>query len=335
MMKPSRVVLHPAFVTTRGKLYRAIKEATPGQIIAVIGLAGSGKSEIGLGAMQHFFGDVSIWGDGLLPAAFVLATPSERGLYNSKEFASRLLQSVQDPTLDWLKPRSDIDDPGILHTIAKTKLESDFWKKKHKDTTEPMMLRQFVESAKARRLKVLFIEQAGSMAHVKGKQSPSDHMATLMCVAMDAGIVVVLFGVPKSSALWLGNEEVSRRTDVITLDRYRFSRKEDREVVYRILLNLQPGLTSAERKLLFGNLELVFSTTLGIFDELHHFLKRAMQARDEGQSTALSIAHLEAAIHPKVRLESIYSSATLLESITKACEAAVAKALMHESLKEV
>ena len=271
---------------------------------------------------------------GQLPATLLLAKPVERGLYNSKDMVTRLVQAVQDPTLDWLKQRNEVANADVVHLINQMKLESSKWATLRRETTEPAMLRQFIDSAIARGLRLLAIEQAGSMTHVKRGTPPSHHLASLMCTAMEAKIHILLIGVPATSYLWVGNEEVSRRTQRITIRRYRYDVEADRVCVASLLIGLTPGLDQRERDLMFKRIDWIFASTLGVYDELHQFVGRALSAKRHSGSKFLKDEHLQLAIHPEVRLEALYASATLLDTVTKATDAATAISLMRESLKD-
>lgn len=328
------IVDHTAFVDAQSELTIALRHAAPGAITALVGLAGSGKSEIRWAVMRALFGDANAWGTGQLPATLLLAKPVERGLYNSKDMATRLVQAVQDPTLDWLKRRNEVANADVVHLINQVKLESCKWVTLRRETTEPAMLRQFIDSAIARGLRLLAIEQAGSMTHVKRGTPPSHHLASLMCTAMEAKIHILLIGVPATSYLWVGNEEVSRRTQRITIRRYRYDVEADRKCVASLLIGLTPDLDQRERDLMFKRIDWIFASTLGVYDELHQFVGRALSAKRNSGSKILKDEHLQLAIHPEVRLEALYSSATLLDTVTKATDAATAISLMRESLKD-
>lgn len=307
------IMPHPAYVEAREGLKVLVRNRVPGEISALVGLSGMGKSEVRFAVMQSEFGDTRAWGRGRLPATMVLAAPTDVGTFNSKDFALRMLQSVQDPSLEWLGARANMEDADVIYRSNQLKIDGELWRRARRDTTEHLMLRQFVACAKARGLEILVIEQAGSMTHVRPKQRPDLHMNSLMCLCMDAGIHVVLIGVPRTCLLWLSDGEVSRRTRCVYVRRYHLERNDDVAAVKQIIATLAQSLTRAERLVIYNSLDLIFHATLGIYDELRSLLNRMVVARDAEGSTSVKRAHLEMSVHPLPRLQSMYEAARLVD----------------------
>lgn len=62
-----------------------------GSVIEICGLSGSGKSEIILVVARELAGTPDQWGVGRLPVAIVRASKEDRGRFNAKAFAAKML----------------------------------------------------------------------------------------------------------------------------------------------------------------------------------------------------------------------------------------------------
>jgi len=316
MVSVPRLVQHPAFDKAGAALMRALDSAAPGQIIFVIGLSGSGKSELRQEAMWKYAGRPEAWGVGKLPVLSVRATPSDKSYFSPKEFMGRLLLSVNEPNLEWLRRAQDSRaTPDTIHLELESKLSSDLWHQLSRSRSEMAMRAVFERTARARSLRAIFIEEAASITHVHGNQLPGDHMVNYMCLAEEVGVALVLFGVPRVNALWQGNAEIRRRSKFVYVRRYRSDTAEDRRNFARLLVTLSRRYEFADSKLVVRTASRTYHATAGVFGEVKGYFERADEARLDAGASAIDDAHLAQAIYPESELDTLHQDAALFDRL--------------------
>lgn len=316
MVSIPRLVQHPAFEKAGAALMRALDSAAPGQIIFVIGLSGSGKSELRQEAMWKYAGQPEAWGVGRLPVISVRATPSDKSYFSPKEFMGRLLLSVHEPNLEWFRrARDGTGLPDGIHLEMESKLSNQVWSHLSRNRSEMNMRALFERTARARSLRAIFIEEAASITHVHGKQQPGDHMVNYMCLAEELGVALVLFGVPRVNALWQGNAEVRRRSKFIYVQRYRADKAEDRTSFTRLLLTVSRNHPFADSQLVIRTAARTYHATAGVFGEVKGYFERADDIRQDAGVDAIEDVHLAQAIYPDSELSTLHQDAALFDRL--------------------
>lgn len=309
------MIRHPAYERAKEGLLRALNTDIRGQIIFVIGLSGSGKSEIRYATMPVFARDPSIWAPGEIPAISVRAAPAARSNFSSKEFTSRLFMEMREPNLEWLKDRGAVEDAdqGLLR--AEERLTDPFWRDVRRHHTEHQMRASFERMAVARRLRGVFVEEAASMTYTQKRKHPGDHMVNYMCLVEEIGATLVLFGVPRAAALWKGNAEIRRRSRFVFVDRYRLQEKEDRTNFQRLAVSLAHDYRFSKPDLLRRNLDLAYAASAGVCGELKAYLQRADDLRAGEGKELIQRKHLEGAIYADEDLETLHRDAAAFDAL--------------------
>lgn len=330
-MTVPKIVLHPAFVRAKEGLLRALEAEARGQLIFVIGLSGAGKSEIRYACMPIYAGPPNTWGKGQLPVIAVRAAPTDRSNFNSKELATRLNLQITEPDLGWLARRSEVDDADGVHFRTETRLTDPFWTGMRRASTEYQLRLYFERMAIARGLKVIFIEEAASMTFTHARKSPGDHMVNYMCLAEEIGATLVLFGVPRTAALWDGNAEVRRRSRFVFVERYRLAKLSDRACFERLVVSLAQGLRFSTPDLLRRNLGLAYAASAGVYGELQGFLMRADDLRAAEGVGAIRKQHLEEAIYSEEDLNTLHRDAEAFDRLCHPAGASFVKELVSHA----
>lgn len=302
----SHIVLHPAYQHALFAIQEAFKDPIRGQLIFVLGLSGSGKSELRYSQMRSFAGPVSTWGKGHLPAIAVRATPSSRSYFSPKEFMMRIYMELTEPNIGWLRDRNEIDDPDLIHMRADSVLRSPIWKDIRRNITE-YKARGYVEKlAVERHLRSMFIEEAASITYNHRDKSPVDHMISLMCLAEEIDVTMALFGVPRVAWLWEGDAQIRRRARFVYVDRYRLDKLEDRKDFERLVVTISLRYRFSRSDTIRKCMDLFYVSSAGIYGELQNYLRRADDIRAIEESPAITKVHLERAVHSEAALEALY-----------------------------
>lgn len=331
---PREIIVHPAFETARAEARGFLERAQPGEVIFVPGLSGSGKSEIRWDLMRYFAGRPSEWAPGTMPAAMLLATQTDKGLFNSKDFARRLWQTSVDPTLEWLKSRHDIDDPDIVHRINQARLDGPKWTTSRTYFTESDMLERFITAASQRKLKALFIEQGGTLADVPRSWNPSRYMIGLLTTALRAGLVLVIFGIPTIGVLWSDSQEVARRKYVAPIRRYEIGRPADVAALEGLIVTLARRETEGVRRSLLEHIDEIYVGTLGIFDELRRIIDLSTNRMRQRGGRKVSRTDIRQSFRTQAEMETMYRDAKVLDEVTKPADVDLIRSLTRVLRKE-
>ena len=324
----SIIIPHPNYIRGKKALARAMETEEPGQLIFVIGLSGSGKSEIRYATMRSFAGSPSNWGPGKIPVIAVRATPSDRSNFNQKEFMARMSFELQEPNIDWLRRRSTVEDPDQVHHRAEERLNSPLWSDVRIKLTEHELRGAFERSAIARGLEAIFMEEAASLTYTCRNKNPVDHMVNYMCLAEEIRVALVLFGVPRIAALWEGNAEVLRRSRFVWVDRYRFDKAADRTNFARLAVSIASRYSFSNSSLVSRSLDLAYASSAGVFGELAAYFRRADDLRADEDAPAICKRHLEGAVSTEAVLKTLHDDAAVFDMLrTPASPAAIRRML--------
>ena len=315
-----RIVRHPAYVTAEQEWLGAMDAAQPSDLIFVVGLPGVGKSLLKIAIMSKLAGNPARWGVGRTPIASVRAAPTDRSFFSPKDFHARLLNEVRAPTLDWFHPTDEEAIKALATLKAEVGTARSFWRKNAKDAAENSTRRQFEDTARERELKYLVVDQAGSIAFTQRGRMASDHMYSLMCLADEVPLVLVMIGTPRMAALWEGDGEINRRSKFIFVERYRASNDGDMKEFAKICrrqtreLSFQKGAAPDEI------LKLIYVATLGVYDESENLFLRAESARVKAGISAIRIKDIEHAVLPAKQLKALYEQAEKFDDLRTAAD---------------
>jgi hypothetical protein len=307
------IILHPFFVGARDGLKLALKEPICGQLIFVVGLSGSGKSEIRYECMRGFAGPPQNWSLGQLPAISVRAAPTDRSTFNPKEFMGRLYLGLHDPDISWSADRSCVDTPDETHRREESLLRSELWLAESAKRPEHK-LREYVEkTAKARCVRAIFIEEGASLTYTQRQKPPGDHMVNYMCLAEELNVTIVLFGVPRMASLWEGNSEILRRSRFVYVDRYQFNKLTDRKIFERLAVSIARRYRFARSDLARRTLDWAYACSAGTFGELDSYYRRADDFRASDGRDGITKKDLERAILSEASLRTLHRDAAMFD----------------------
>jgi len=307
------IILHPSFARARDGLGRALEEPIRGQLIFVVGLSGSGKSEIRYECMRSFAGPPRGWSLGYLPAISVRASPTDRSTFNPKEFMGRLYLALHDPDISWSADRSSVDTPDESHAREDSLLKSELWLAASAKWTEHK-LRCFVEhTAIARHVRAIFVEEGASLTYTQRQKKPSDHMVNYMCLAEEVNVTLVFFGVPRMAALWESNAEILRRSRFVFVDRYRLDDANERKTFERMAISIAARYRFCRSDLARRTLDWAYVCSAGTFGELDSFYRRADDFRANEGRDRITKDDLEKAISSETNLRTLHQDAAMFD----------------------
>jgi hypothetical protein len=316
------LIVHPAFDDTGNRLLRELDGASPGSLIFLLGMPGSGKSRLIRSVMNKIAGNPALWGRGRLPQMMVAAAPTDRSYFSPKDFQARLLQEVRMPRLDWL----EATNPGVALTIQSLKSEiaesSVFWRDYGRKSSENATRRAFEDCARERQLKKLFVDQVGSIAFTQRGREASDHMYSLMCMAEEIPLAMILSGTVRARALWDGNIDVRRRSTFVVFPRYNIRDRAGVMSLGRLWVTLTKDYAFESDAAPSKMIKLIYAATLGIFDEIKKLVLRADRMRLDQGACAITKKHLEGAVLPARELNFLHEEAAQFDSLLAAAEIA-------------
>jgi hypothetical protein len=310
----TNLIEHLVFDEAVRSLMHCLDSAMPGQIIFVIGLSGAGKSEVRKEAMRRFCGQPCGWRKGMISAVAVRATPSDQSYFSPKDFIARLNMELQAPHLDWLTPPGCKPDQRIRRLIHETDVARDCWRTVPSRCTEHQMRLNFERLARARGLRAIFVDEAGSMTYSKTSKHPGEHMVSYMCMAEEIPAILVMFGVPRVRALWEGNAEIRRRCQFVFVRRYQLDRPDDGPEFARVTRAIASRY-AVDEECVAKNLDVIYLATAGVFGEVAGFFHRASLHRVANSLSTIADASLLASVYPKIELAALNSDARLFDDL--------------------
>jgi hypothetical protein len=312
---PDYIIRHPVFDVAANELLRKLDRTMPGDIHFVVGLPGAGKSVLCKTVINKIAGNPFRWGVGRIPAIKVRAAPTDHSFYSPKDMQIRLNEELQTPRLEWVIPRREEDSDALDKLKQEISELQNAWSRLTPVNSENALRRAFERSARERGVQYVFIDQAGSIAFTQRGRHPSEHMYSLMCLAEEIPVTLILFGTPRIRALWAGNGEIRRRSTFTFIRRYLASAKMDITSFARLCLNLTKDLQFTSNAHPTKMLQLIYAVTLAVFDEVRKYFLRAEDHRKTAGARAITQAHLEAAALPKAELEALYEDAAALDEM--------------------
>jgi hypothetical protein len=324
MSHRAQIVLHPNYVESRDGLILILnseKEGTHdpgrvrGRLVFVVGLSGVGKSEIRYDARKSNAGPAANWGVGQLPVIAVRAAPTEGGNYNPKYFNTRMYSELAEPNLEWLLAREEVSGPDQVHRFAEMRLESPLWRgiKEHK--TEGQIRELIEDMAVIRGLRKVFIEEGAAITYTPANKLPGDHMESLMCLAEELDITLIIFGVPRMAALWEGNGEVLRRSRFVWVRRYGLAHQSDRENFERLVKTIACRYRFTSNRVVASSLDLAYACSAGVYGELDAYFQRADDIRAINHEPVITASHLKEAVGTESTLETLHREAELFDRL--------------------
>lgn len=310
------IIRHSLYENAVAACSAALARARPGALVWLIGPSGVGKSEVRYEVMRRVSGLPIGWGVGRIPAIAVRAARTDRNKFNPKDLAMRLAHGLREPDFSWLTARSEVSSPDVAHLHAEVRLAGNRWALIRASTTEHALRNEFEQHAKLRSLKWVFIEEVHSLLSVHARQAASNYMTSLMQMAEEAGLVLVLIGTHEAENLWLNNEEVRNRSNWVWFRRYKWG-QQDMRLFAALVKALGRRYPLTSRDLLIKHLDLMMLNCAGLIGTLERYLDRCELIRQEHGVLEITIKHLEAASRKKSELEQLWDTVHAFDQLSE------------------
>lgn len=301
------VIRHALYDRTVAAANAALSRARPGGLVWIIGPSGVGKSELRFEIMQTIAGKPDQWGVGRLPALSVRAAMVDRSKFNPKDLALRLALGLRQPNLSWLSRRSHVASPDVAHIQAEASMASLHWTRFRASNSEHALRNEFEIHARARGLRWVFIEEIHSLLKLHVMQRAEDYMTSLMQLAEEAEITLILIGTHHAAPLWLTNEEVRNRSTWVWFKRYNEGESGDFRPFAALVKALGRRHQLSRQDLLTNHLDLLLLNSAGLFGTARNYLARADQVRMERGKDSIGLNELKAASRSKVERDNLWA----------------------------
>lgn len=292
------VIEHFTYVAARAELKDALDNFRPGGMIFLLGPSGAGKTTLRHAVMQETFGNPAYWGTGRIPVVEMVANLPHNAYFSSRELAKIVLKELHVPSLDWLfKENSSLDPATKAQFEGEVEKARSVWNQLRPRTmTEGEYWEAVLESLRARGCKYVFIDQVTSLLKNHKDTSPADHTLNLMALAERAGVMFVMSGVAKATALWAVHHELRQRVATVWFRPYSSS-KSDRNHFLRLLKTLSARYRLSKPDLLGVLANDLMASTGGLLGHLIVVMEAAKRkARVEG-SRCIASRHIRAAFY--------------------------------------
>lgn len=264
-------VKHPNIDRLLDNLMPQLTPSTESNIVVVTGATGAGKTTLTRNLLKSLFQDFeSLMNDkqGAIPLISVEAYADGSSNPGFKEIYESMLEQLKEPGTDMKVPAKVSDGKLSMQPFARGSVPS---------------LRKVVEQAlKERGTRVVVIDEA---AHFLRFHKEANVMQTLRSLSNTTNVKWVLVGAFDLADLILQGGEISRRSGIHCLERYRFDRKEDRVAFETVVQKLQDKWPCEQVPNFAAISDALLEMSLGCVGLLKTFLldASALQLRNDGK----------------------------------------------------
>lgn len=276
-------IIHRNMTKAKDRLKFAIKFGRQLAIIIFTGPTGVGKTT----ALQQFVKEFllehaeAMHADASLrPIAYTVAVASGHHKFDFRRLYRDGLASLGDPFYADRATRNDGRKPTTIL---------------YGESTSAAALREQLEIAfRNHKTKVWIIDEAQHCIFGADKGGPGGQYDILKSISQTAGVQLVLCGTHDLPEGISRSGQLSRRSEVIRLDRYRWNNKADvsefASAISSVLTDMQEGLAHPDVK---ANLRYFYLQTMGCVGIFKDWATRAYQLVLQDQAAALTIQHFK------------------------------------------
>ena len=276
-------IVHRNLTKAKDRLKFAIKFARQFAIIVLTGPTGVGKTTLLSQFVAEFLAehaDAMRDNPSLRPIAYTIAVASGHRNFDFKRLCRDGLRSLDDP---FCKDRDTRNDGRQPTTIL------------NGESAAVAVLREQLEIAfKSHGTKVWIIDEAQHCIRGANRGGPGGQFDILKSISQTAGVQLVLCGphdLPDSISL---SGQLSRRSEVIRLDRYRWGDKKEvgefASAIASVMSQMPHGLAHPPVK---GNLRYFYLQTMGCVGIFKDWISRAYQLVLQEGAESLTLRHFQ------------------------------------------
>lgn len=278
------IVSHPKMKVALESLKNEILYGSQ-NIIMVVGPSGVGKSRLFKATIISFLKDFEKEMEedkGMIPITGIELPNPDLGKFNWKDFYYRVLQSLNEPLIDYKKNVERFSDD-----------------KKFRSTETAPALRRSIENAfEYRKTKALLIDEAQHFftihSNSRGKSEQNQRQFnSIKSLANMSNTKIVLFGTYDLNAVFNLDGQLSRRVKEIHFPRYNISNKEDGEIFRSMLYTFQKLIPLAKEPDLLKHQEYLYEYSIGCIGILKEWLLRCTLDAMKNNEETITLGNLQ------------------------------------------
>jgi len=282
----NKLIAHPILLEVEKQLIAAIEEPAGGNIVAVYGPSGVGKTVLMSAMIRRLLAREAkaMQGDpGYIPVAWMEAAAPTSGNFSWRDHFARGLEALREPLID----RKRIYGPAALPGSGLVSVRRSYASVDDLHHALEVCIRN-------RKTRAFFIDEAQHMLKMRAGLRRLDQMDAIKSLSNQSGALYVLFGTNELTELLHLSPQLFRRTAPIHFRRYRRMDAAEGVGFALVLREFQNCAPLREGPPLIENYNYFYEYSLGCVGILKCWLVRAARAAlDDGEEHP-STRHFEA-----------------------------------------
>jgi len=309
---------HAHFASAKKQLRYALKEHKPGEMVAICGMPGSGKTYIRNMVLREILGAPDSWGVGYTPVTEVWALLDTDSAFSSRAFAARSHRAALRPDLRALYRDADEREAEsyLQHLCAEEKTWSAC--RTAQRTPEHEYWQSFGEAVLDRKIKYVLIEHAAAIGRsTDADVKPKNHLWNLMTLFESTGCMGILNLIPEGYDLWEGRPEISERLERVFIRPYEICDKAQLTEFARLVFDVAKEFELESDNVVKDQIiEIAIATATSIRPVKKLFGKACVNAMARG-SSKIGFIDIASAFETTDHISALWKQASLLHEISK------------------